>query len=97
MSAMTTSGPYQVVRVARGADDVESAFLEDVHDPFPDEGLILAHDDANPLWLAHVATLFPPRMRCQRAGHDRDTAPSREHAVQGTPSRRHERIKGCPG
>jgi hypothetical protein len=28
-----------------------------VHDPLPDEGLILTHDDTNPLRLAHVATL----------------------------------------
>jgi hypothetical protein len=32
-----------------------------VHDPFPDEGLIFAHDDANPLRLAHAATLFLQR------------------------------------
>jgi hypothetical protein len=31
-----------------------------VYDPFPDEGLILAHDDANLLGLGHAATLFPP-------------------------------------
>jgi hypothetical protein len=39
-----------------------------VHDPFPDEGLILAHDDANRLRLAHAATLFLQRKRCHSSG-----------------------------
>jgi len=31
-----------------------------VHDPFSDEGLILADDDPDPLRLAHVANAIPP-------------------------------------
>ncbi len=66
--AVHASHLYQAACVIRGADYVESALLQDVHDPFPDEGLILAHDDANPLRLAHVATLFLRRRRCHRSG-----------------------------
>jgi hypothetical protein len=59
--AVHASHPYQVACVVSRADYVESAVLEDVHDPFPDEGLILAHDDPNSLRLAHAATVFLQR------------------------------------
>ena len=38
---------HEIAGVARRADYVESAFLEDPHDPFPDEGLVLADNDAD--------------------------------------------------
>ena len=34
--------PDQRARVCRSTDHVESAVLEDVHDPFPDKGLVLS-------------------------------------------------------
>jgi hypothetical protein len=37
----------QIRRVARDADDLEAGLLEDVDDPFADEQLILADDDAD--------------------------------------------------
>jgi hypothetical protein len=61
--AVDARHPYQVACVVRGAYYLESALLEDVHDPRPDEGLILAHDDADLLRLAHGATLFLQRRR----------------------------------
>src|SRR5580693_6119934 len=45
--AVRAGHPDQVSRVCRRSDDVESAVGEDMHDPFPDEGLVLAHYDAN--------------------------------------------------
>src|ERR1700746_1422890 len=39
--------PDQITRVCRSSHDVESAVGEDMHDPFPNEGLVLAHDDTN--------------------------------------------------
>ena len=86
--AVHASHPYQVACVVRSADYVESALLEDVYDPFPDEGLILAHDDANPLRLTHVARLFLQRRRCHRSGPRPD---------RGSQRGARERIKGCPG
>ena len=60
---MTTSGvvyvshPDQLTRVGRGADHVESAVLQDVHDPFPDKGLVLADNDTDLLGRRHALKL----------------------------------------
>src|ERR1700757_1945365 len=51
--AVRAGHPDQVTRVCRSSDDVESAVGEDMHDPFPDEGLVLAHYDTNLPWRTH--------------------------------------------
>ena len=52
------SYPDQLMRIACGADHVESAVLQDAHDPFPDKGLVLADHDADLLGRAHGTKLF---------------------------------------
>jgi hypothetical protein len=34
--------PHKVASILRGADYLEAAVLQDVHDPFPDNRLVLA-------------------------------------------------------
>src|SRR5437879_6431044 len=55
-----TGHPDQVTRVRRSSDDVESAVGEDMHDPFPNEGLVLAHDDTNLPRRTHGIKLASP-------------------------------------
>src|SRR5262249_14999426 len=56
--------PDQRACVCRSTDHVESAVLEDVHDPFPDKGLVLSDQDANRLWRTHGTKLC-----CEPRGH----------------------------
>jgi hypothetical protein len=55
--AVGAGHPDQVARVSRRTDHVESPVLEDVYDPFPHEGLVLADDDANLLGRTHGTKL----------------------------------------
>ena len=85
---MTTSGlcalrlAQQIRRVGRDADDLEAGLLEDADDPFADEQLVLADDDANGHAGNASASGYPNgrgarhRPCCSHAGrdHPRDRA-----------------------
>ena len=61
-----TSGtcyPHNVASILRGADDLEAVVLQDVHDAFPENRLVLTDDYADLPWPAHGINICDHRAR----------------------------------
>ena len=72
-----TCYPHNVASILRGADDLEAVVLQDVHDAFPENRLVLADDYADLPWPAHGINICDHRARITGGTGCSPGAPSR--------------------